>query len=225
MTLHNKCTRASTRVSVSQLIVPSSSIIEIGCDEVGRGCLSHPVVAAACIMPSYVIYPDFIKDSKKISEKVRSKAEIYIKTHALAWAIGEASVEEIDSLNILNASLLAMHRALEEVYKSVQFQHIYVGGPYFKPAFKDVPHTCVLQGDSKYINIAAASILAKCARDTMVCESIAAHPELDLAKYGFANHKGYGTPQHINALITYGITPFHRKSFAPITKLLNNVTN
>jgi len=114
--------------------------------------------------------------------------------------------------------MLAMHRALESVYTSIQFQHIYVDGPYFKPAFKDVPHTCVLQGDSKYINIASASILAKCARDAMVCDSIITYPEL--AKYGFANHKGYGTPQHINALITYGVTPFHRKSFSPITKLL-----
>ena len=204
------------------LIAPSSTLIEVGCDEVGRGCLSHPVVAAACIMPSYNIYPDFIKDSKKVSEKNRNKAETYIKTHALEWAIGIATVEEIDTLNILNASLLAMHRALETVYTSVQFQHIYIDGPHFKPAFKDVPNTCVLQGDSKYINIAAASILAKCARDAMVCNSIDAHPELELAKYGFAKHKGYGTPQHLKALETYGVTQFHRKSFAPVAKLLNN---
>ena len=204
------------------LIYPSSTIIEIGCDEVGRGCLSHPVVAAACIMPSDLVYPDFIKDSKKISEKVRQKAETYIKTHAIAWAIGVASVEEIDTLNILNASLLAMHRALEIVYETVQFQHIYVDGPHFKPAFKDVHHTCVLQGDSKYINIAAASILAKCARDAMVCESVIAHPELDLAKYDFAKHKGYGTPAHLKALKTYGVTQFHRKTFAPVAALLNN---
>lgn len=203
---------------MSTLIQPSSSLIEVGCDEVGRGCLSHEVVAAACIMPSDIIYPEFIKDSKKLSEKMRNKAETYIKTHAIGWAIGIASIDEIYRLNILNASMLAMNRALEKLYETVQFQHIYVDGPHFRPEFNKVPHTCVVQGDSKYICIAAASILAKCARDKIVYDSVLAHPEL--AQYDFTKHKGYGTPAHLRALKTYGVTEFHRKTFAPVAALL-----
>jgi ribonuclease HII len=213
------------------LEIPSSQRIEVGVDEVGRGCLSHNVVAAACILPSTIDVNNpltlLIKDSKKLSEKKRKLVETYIKQHAIAWGIGEATVEEIDSLNILQASLLAMHRALDVVYEKHPFQHIYADGPHFKPYFQDkadgsgrkfIPNTCVLQGDATYMNIAAASILAKCYRDDALCKHVADNPELE--KYGFAQHKGYGTKKHLDALKTHGVTPYHRKTFGPVAAAL-----
>jgi ribonuclease HII len=213
------------------LEIPSSQRIEVGVDEVGRGCLSHNVVAAACILPSTIDVNNpmtlLIKDSKKLSEKKRKLVEDYIKQHAIAWGIGEATVEEIDSLNILQASLLAMHRALDVVYMKHPFQHILADGPHFKPYFQDkadgsgrkfIANTCVLHGDATYMNIAAASILAKCYRDDAVCKHVATNP--DLEKYGFAQHKGYGTKKHLDALKTHGVTPHHRKTFGPVAALI-----
>jgi ribonuclease HII len=176
------------------------------------------VVAAACVLPANVAHPAYVRDSKTLTEKGRETAQSYIKRVALGWAIGTASVEEIDRVNILNATMLAMHRALDAVYEQVAFQHICVDGPIFRPAFRDVPHTCVVGGDATHANISAASILAKCARDALVCTSVRDDPSL--APYGFASHKGYGTPAHLRALQTHGVTPYHRRTFAPVAKLL-----
>ena len=221
------------------LTPPSSTCVEVGVDEVGRGCLSHAVVAAACILPpletldmAHRTSPllALIKDSKKLSEKRRNQVVEFIKKIAVAWAVGEASVEEIDRVNILQATFLAMHRALDAVYaqRNGKFNHILVDGPHFKNYFqkqeadhsqyKFIANTCVPSGDAVYMSIAAASILAKCHRDNMVCEITRDDPEL--AKYGFESHKGYGTKTHMHALKTYGVTVHHRKSFGPVAALL-----
>jgi len=208
------------------LTPPSSERIEVGVDEVGRGCLSHSVVAAACVLPADMDMDHplvaYIKDSKKVTEKKRKSVEAYIKSIATAWAIGEASVEEIDTVNILQATFIAMHRALDQVYEKVQFEHIIVDGPHFKPYLKDdtrLSNTCVPEGDAKYLCIAAASILAKCYRDDMVCAMVQNNPELE--KYGFSSHKGYGTKKHLDALKQYGVTPHHRKSFSPVAAIVH----
>jgi ribonuclease HII len=201
-----------------------------GLDESGKGDLFGPVVSA-CVIATGEMTREWIelgiKDSKKLSEKKRKIVADYIKQNAIAWGIGEATVEEIDSMNILQASLLAMHRALDVVYGTHPFQHILADGPHFKPYFQDkadgsgrkfIANTCVLQGDATYMNIAAASILAKCYRDDAVCKHVADNPELE--KYGFAQHKGYGTKKHLDALKTHGVTPHHRKSFGPVAALV-----
>jgi len=216
---------------------PSTTRIEVGCDEVGRGCLSHSVVAAACILPSDIDVSDpmvaLIKDSKKLSEKKRKEVEQFIKRIAVAWAIGEASVAEIDEVNILQATFRAMHRALDKVYVATKFQHSLVDGPHFKQYFQKrtpetelpnvspnifIPNTCIPSGDAVHMSIAAASILAKCYRDDMVCDMVKQNPELE--KYGFASHKGYGTAKHLQALRQYGATSHHRKSFSPVAAVL-----
>ena len=181
-----------------------SGLIEAGCDEAGRGCLAGPVFAAAVILPS-----DFrseeLNDSKKLTEKQRYKLRPLIEKEAISWAVGFYDNVEIDNVNILNASIYSMHRALEQL--SVCPQHIIVDGNRFK-IFKEIPHTTVIKGDGKYLSIAAASILAKTYRDDFM---VALHAEYPI--YGWDHNKGYPTVFHREAIFKNGITPYHRRSF------------
>lgn len=181
---------------------------EAGCDEAGRGCLAGPVVAAAVILPDDFSHPS-INDSKQLSEKQRYELESVIKEKALCWAIGEVDNKDIDEINILRASILAMHRALEglEIHPGA----VIVDGNRFTP-WKDVPYQTVVKGDGKYANIAAASILAKTHRDRLMERLASEHPE-----YGWEINKGYPTKAHRAAIGKYGATELHRLSF----KLLN----
>lgn len=179
-------------------------LIEAGCDEAGRGCLCGPVACAAVILP-----PDFeceeLNDSKQLTEKQRAQLRILIEEKALAWAVEMVSAEEIDSINILNASIEGMHRALKKLKTTPQ--HIIVDGNRFKP-FSDIPHTTVVKGDSKYMSIAAASILAKTHRDELMNELAQQFPG-----YGWEVNKGYPTKAHRKAIADLGTTPIHRKTF------------
>lgn len=181
-----------------------NDVIEAGCDEAGRGCLAGPVFAAAVILP-----PDFcseeLNDSKQLTEKQRYKLRPLIEKEAISWSIGSYDNLEIDGVNILNASIFSMHRALNQL--SVIPQHIIIDGNRFKP-FKDIPYTTVIQGDGKYLSIAAASVLAKTYRDDYMLALHEMHPE-----YGWDRNKGYPTAFHREALKKFGVTPFHRMSF------------
>lgn len=179
-------------------------LIEAGCDEAGRGCLCGPVACAAVILP-----PDFscpgLDDSKKLSEKKREQLRPIIEEKALAWAVVMVSPEEIDEINILNASILGMHRALEAL--KLTPEHILVDGNRFKP-FKEIPHTTVVKGDGKYMSIAAASILAKTHRDELMNRLAEEFPG-----YDWKINKGYPTKAHRDAIALLGLTPHHRKTF------------
>lgn len=189
--------------------------IEVGIDEAGRGCMSGRVYAAAVILPKKFEdeYYLNIKDSKKISRKKRKLIREYIEKNAIDYGIGYCEPQEIDNINILNASLKSMHRALNNL--SNKFDHIYVDGDKFKPYYDDdmeqIPNTCITQGDNKYYNIAAASILAKENHDDYVKELVKNNP--DLEKYGWLNNMCYGSKSHMDAIKEYGITPYHRKTF------------
>ena len=178
--------------------------VEAGCDEAGRGCLAGSVFAAAVILP-----PDYenelLNDSKQLSEKKRYLLRSMIEKDALAWAVGVVTAEEIDKINILNASILAMHRALDAL--SVRPEAIIVDGNRFKP-YHGVPHTTIVKGDGKYLSIAAASILAKTYRDDYM-KAIAE----EFPQYDWQSNKGYPTKKHRAAIKEYGISPYHRKSF------------
>ena len=178
--------------------------VEAGCDEAGRGCLAGSVFAAAVILP-----PDYenelLNDSKQLSEKRRYLLRSMIEKDALAWAVGVVTAAEIDKINILNASMLAMHRALDVL--SVRPEAIIVDGNRFKP-YHDVPHTTIVKGDGKYLSIAAASILAKTYRDDYM-KAIAE----EFPQYDWQSNKGYPTKKHRAAIKEYGISPYHRKSF------------
>ena len=178
--------------------------VEAGCDEAGRGCLAGSVFAAAVILP-----PDYenelLNDSKQLSEKKRYLLRSMIEKDALAWAVGVVTAVEIDKINILNASILAMHRALDAL--SVRPEAIIVDGNRFKP-YHDVPHTTIVKGDGKYLSIAAASILAKTYRDDYM-KAIAE----EFPQYNWRSNKGYPTKKHRAAIKEYGISPYHRKSF------------
>lgn len=178
--------------------------IEAGCDEAGRGCLSGAVFAAAVILPQDYSHPQ-LNDSKQLSEKQRDALRTEIERDALAWAVGVVTPQEIDQINILNASFLAMHRAIEQL--SITPQHLLIDGNRFK-AYKNIPHNCVVKGDGKYLSIAAASILAKTYRDDYM---MALHNEYP--QYGWDRNKGYPTPEHRNAIEEFGTTPYHRMSF------------
>ena len=182
----------------------NKNIIEAGCDEAGRGCLAGSVYAAAVILP-----PDFkndlLNDSKQLTERQRYLLRETIEREALAWAVGIVTPQEIDKINILNASILAMQRAVEQL--SIAPQHLLIDGNRFKP-YKDIPHTCVIKGDGKYLSIAAASILAKTYRDDYMLQLHNLHPQ-----YGWDRNKGYPTQEHRNAIERYGTTPYHRQSF------------
>ncbi|MEN9919642.1 MAG: hypothetical protein RL662_2078 [Bacteroidota bacterium] len=179
-------------------------ILEAGCDEAGRGCLAGPVFAAAVILP-----PSFecegLNDSKKLSEKTRFALRPFIEQHALAWAIGIVTHDEIDKINILNASFLAMHRAVDQLM--LKPEHLLIDGNRFNK-YTDIPHTCVVKGDAKFMSIAAASVLAKTYRDDFMAQL-----HLDYPLYGWANNKGYPTRTHRLAIKQYGASPYHRMSF------------
>ena len=185
-------------------------MVVAGCDEVGRGPLAGDVVAAAVILGDYI--PEGLADSKKLSEKKRECLFPEIQSHAVAFAIGRASVDEIDKLNILNASLLAMKRAVEAL--TVRPDHVLVDGN--KLPTWEYSAEAVVGGDGTVPAISAASILAKVTRDQELIALDAQYPE-----YGFAKHKGYPTAQHIAAIKVHGILPIHRRSFGPIARLLN----
>ena len=179
-------------------------LIEAGCDEAGRGCLAGPVFAAAVILPRSFSHP-MLNDSKKIKEKDRFELRDLIQRESLAYAVASVDHSEIDKINILNASIFAMHLALRQLQIRPGF--IIIDGNRFK-SFEDIEHQCIVKGDSKYFSIAAASILAKTYRDEYMLRLAADYPQ-----YDWINNKGYPTVKHRNAVISYGLTPFHRKTF------------
>ena len=177
---------------------------EAGCDEAGRGCLAGPVFAAAVILATDFYHP-LLNDSKQLSEKQRDELRVVIEREALAWSVGQASPEEIDRINILNASYLAMHRALNGLSARPEF--ILVDGNRFR-AYTAVPHLCIVKGDGKYASIAAASILAKTYRDAEMVQQAETYPQ-----YDWYTNKGYPTRAHRDAIRRHGLTPLHRRSF------------
>ena len=178
--------------------------IEAGCDEAGRGCLAGSVYAAAVILPADY-QNDLLNDSKQLTEKKRYELREIIERDAIAWAVGIVTPEEIDKINILNASILAMHRALDQL--KVRPQAIIVDGNRFKK-YQDLPHTTIVKGDGKYLSIAAASILAKTYRDDYMNQLAKEYPQ-----YDWLSNKGYPTKKHREAIRQFGITPYHRKSY------------
>ena len=187
-------------------------LIEAGCDEAGRGCLAGSVYAAAVILPDGYENP-LLNDSKQLTEKRRYELRDIIQRDAVAWAVGIVTPEEIDRINILNASILAMHRALDQL--TVRPEAIIVDGNRFKPYHPavggspvNIPHTTIVKGDGKYMAIAAASILAKTYRDDYMNELAKAYPQYDWQK-----NKGYPTKKHREAIRQYGTTPYHRMSY------------
>ncbi|MBR4380644.1 MAG: ribonuclease HII [Bacteroidaceae bacterium] len=178
--------------------------IEAGCDEAGRGCLAGAVYAAAVILP-LDYQNDLLNDSKQLTERQRYQLRPIIERDATAWAIGIVTPEEIDKINILNASILAMHRALEQLQP--QPQHIIVDGNRFKP-YGNIPYQTVVKGDGKYLSIAAASILAKTYRDDYMNSLDSEYP-----RYGWSRNKGYPTKEHREAIRQLGTTPYHRMSY------------
>lgn len=179
-------------------------IIEAGCDEAGRGCLAGPVYAAAVILPA-AYGNELLNDSKQLTEKQRYLLREEIERNATAYGIGTVTAEEIDEINILNASILAMHRAIKAL--AVQPEYLLVDGNRFKP-YGTIPHSCEIKGDARYMTIAAASILAKTYRDDYMKELARQYPQ-----YGWEINKGYPTKKHRRAIEEYGITPYHRKTF------------
>jgi Ribonuclease HII len=191
-----------------QVILPASftpGILEAGVDEAGRGCLAGPVFAAAVILPDGYSHPG-LNDSKQLSEKARTELRRIIEADAIAWAVGTADNTEIDRINILNASILAMHRALSAL--SVTPGAVIVDGNRFKPWRSDVPFTTFVKGDGRFANIAAASILAKTHRDEFMAEAALQYPG-----YGWEVNKGYPTRAHRAAIMQLGVTPLHRLTF------------
>lgn len=182
----------------------SQELIEAGCDEAGRGCLAGPVYAAAVILPKDYRNKQ-LNDSKQLSEKKRYLLRAEIEHDAVDWAIGIVSPSEIDEINILNASFLAMHRALDQL--KVRPEALLIDGNRFKP-YRDLPHSTIIKGDGKYMSIAAASILAKTYRDDYMKQIHSEYPQ-----YGWNANKGYPARTHRQAILHYGITPYHRLSF------------
>ncbi len=178
--------------------------LEAGTDEAGRGCLSGPVVAAAVILPENFQH-ELLNDSKQLSEKKRQELRPYIEEHALAYAVSFIHHEEVDELNVLQASITGMHRSLEQL--STQPEFIIVDGNKFKP-YKEVPHQTIVKGDAKFMSIAAASVLAKTYRDEFMEKIHQEYPQ-----YNWKKNKGYPTKEHRNAIREHGATPYHRKSF------------
>ena len=182
----------------------NENIIEAGCDEAGRGCLAGAVYAAAVILP-----PDFqnelLNDSKQLTERQRYLLREVIEREAVAWAVGIVTPEEIDKINILNASFLAMHRAVDQL--KVRPEHLLIDGNRFKK-YQDLPHTTVVKGDGKLMSIAAASVLAKTYRDDYMLQLHEQYPH-----YGWDRNKGYPTKEHRQAIEQHGTTPYHRLTF------------
>jgi ribonuclease HII len=179
-------------------------LLEAGCDEAGRGCLAGPVVAAAVILPPRVRLPG-LDDSKKLTPEHRAELRLLIEERALAWSVAQCSPVEIDEINILNASFLAMHRAIAAL--GMVPQQLLIDGNRFNP-YPGIPHVCLIEGDGRYRSIAAASILAKTHRDALMQDLHAQHPE-----YNWQGNKGYATIDHRCMLDRLGPTPHHRRSF------------
>lgn len=179
-------------------------LIEAGCDEAGRGCLAGPVYAAAVILPPKFCHP-LLNDSKKITHQEREKLRTLIEKKALAWAVATVDHAEIDRINILNASFLAMHRAIAQL--KLQPQQLLIDGNRFTP-YRDIPHQCIVKGDAKFKNIAAASILAKTHRDEFMLKMSKTFPQ-----YKWEKNKGYPTKDHVEALEIFGTSPLHRQTF------------
>ncbi len=178
--------------------------IEVGLDEAGRGCLAGPVVAAAVILPKGFTHP-LLNDSKKLTEKKREELRLVIENEALDYAVGFVDNHKIDEVNILNASFLAMHQALEQLKN--KFDFLLIDGNRFNP-YKSFPYECIVKGDGKFQSIAAASILAKTYRDEYMQTLDKEHPE-----YDWKQNKGYPTKKHVDAVLKNGMTPYHRTSF------------
>ncbi|WP_461630909.1 ribonuclease HII [Labilibaculum euxinus] len=181
------------------------NMIEAGCDEAGRGCLAGPVFASAVILPKN-FSNKILNDSKKLSEKNRYLLREVIQKEAIAWAVGIVSHTEIDQINILNASFLAMHRAVEQL--KITPEHLLIDGNRFTP-YPNINHTCIVKGDGKYLSIAAASVLAKTYRDDYM---LSEHEKFPC--YDWKNNKGYPTKKHRLAIQEHGINPIHRKTFS-----------
>lgn len=179
-------------------------VVEAGCDEAGRGCLAGSVYAAAVILPADYENTE-LNDSKKLTTRKRNELRRVIERDAVAWAVGIVTPEEIDKINILNASFLAMHRALDAL--SVRPEAVIVDGNRFKP-YRDLPHATIVKGDGKYLSIAAASILAKTWRDEYMERIAQEHPQ-----YDWTSNKGYPTRRHREAIRRFGVTPYHRMSY------------
>ena len=179
-------------------------LIEAGCDEAGRGCLAGPVFAAAVILPPRFKHK-LLNDSKQLSEDVRYELRIEIEKKAIAHAVAWCDNLEIDNINILNASFLAMHRAIEKLHLKPQF--LIIDGNRFNK-YQDTPHHCIVEGDAKYLSIAAASILAKTYRDDYMKKIATEHPE-----YDWHSNKGYPTIKHRQTVLKIGYTPYHRRTF------------
>jgi ribonuclease HII len=179
--------------------------LEAGCDEAGRGCLAGPVFAAAVILPADFVAGE-LNDSKKLTHVQRTALRPVIEREAIAWAVAAVDNHEIDEINILNASFLAMHRAIEKL--KVQPKYLSIDGNRFK-TYPDIPHSCIIKGDGKYLNIAAASVLAKTHRDEYMDNLSDEYPV-----YQWKQNKGYPTKVHRSAALLHGLTPYHRKTFA-----------
>lgn len=190
----------------------NEGMIEAGCDEAGRGCLAGPVFAAAVILP-----PDFecglLNDSKQLKEKTRYELRTVIEREAVAWAVAEVDHAEIDKINILNASFLAMHKAISRL--NISPEHLLIDGNRFKK-YENIPHTCIIKGDGKYMSIAAASILAKTYRDDYMTKLHEEYPQ-----YAWDRNKGYPTIAHRRAIEQYGVTPYHRLSYNLLSRQLS----
>ena len=181
-----------------------SNKIEAGCDEAGRGCLAGPVVAASVILSKNFKHP-LLNDSKQLSKKNRDLLEKVIKEKAVVWGIGVIWNQEIDKMNILNASIKAMHKSIEKLKTKPEL--LLIDGNRFH-AFKDIPHKCIIKGDAKYACIAAASVLAKTYRDKLMQKL-----HLEFPQFDWKNNKGYPTKIHRQSIVNYGITKYHRKNF------------
>jgi ribonuclease HII len=182
----------------------NKDLIEAGCDEAGRGCLAGSVFAAAVILP-VDFHNELLNDSKQLTEKQRYALREVVEKEAIAWAVGIVTSEEIDKINILNASILAMHRAVDQL--TVIPQHLIIDGNRFKK-YNEIPHTTVVKGDGKYLSIAAASILAKTYRDDYMNRL---HQEFPV--YDWDHNKGYPTKKHRAGIAQHGTTPYHRMTF------------
>ena len=185
-----------------------------GVDEVGRGPLVGPVVAACCVLPRNFVL-EGLTDSKKLSEKRRDEYNEYIKEHALAYAISEVSPEVIDEVNIYEATKIAMKDAIEKVREQINLQHVLIDA---MPLELDIPSTSIIKGDLKSISIAAASVLAKVYRDSLMYELDSKYP-----MYGYKNHKGYPTKKHIESINEYGLIDGYRKSYGPVKEVMERV--
>ena len=178
--------------------------VEAGCDEAGRGCLAGPVFAAAVILPDH-FSNELLTDSKQLSEKQRNHLRVVIEQEAISWAVAFVDNNEIDQINILNASILAMQRALDKL--AIRPEHLLIDGNRFKP-YQEIEHHCIVKGDARYLSIAAASVLAKTHRDEYMLQLHEQYPH-----YGWKKNKGYPTREHREGIRLHGITPFHRKTF------------